>query len=94
MSKYYIYMMSNKKNGVIYTGITNDLKRRISEHKEGLSPGFTRKYHAKSLVYFEDFDSNSQAIEREKQLKNWKRQWKIDLIEENNPEWDDLFVGL
>lgn len=89
---YYVYIMANTKDGVLYIGMTNDLARRVEEHKAGATPGFTQKYYVRNLVYVEQFDSRSQAIDREKQLKNWKRQWKIELIEKDNPEWHDLEV--
>lgn len=85
--------MASKKNGVLYIGVTNDLKRRVFEHKE-LSHGFTQKYFIRRLVYFEETNSITAAIQREKQLKKWKRAWKIELFEKENPEWSDLFDDL
>jgi putative endonuclease len=82
--------MASKKNGTLYVGVTNDLARRVHEHKNGLVPGFTKKYGVKILVYYETTESIDSAIQREKQLKTWKRLWKIDLIESMNPEWNDL----
>ena len=86
----YVYILANKNNGTLYIGVTNDLQRRIAEHKSGLIPGFTRKYDVKMLVWYEEFQGITEAIEREKQLKNWHRAWKIALIERTNPEWRDL----
>jgi len=86
--------MANKKNGVLYVGVTNNLLRRIYEHKNGLVEGFTKKYNVKMLVYFEVHNDIHQAITREKRLKGWNRQWKINLIEQDNPEWKDLYNDL
>ena len=86
----YTYMMANANNNVLYTGVTNDLARRIVEHAEGCGSIFTRKYNCHKLVYFETFPDIEQAIAREKQLKNWKREWKNQLVESINPEWRDL----
>lgn len=88
--QYYIYILSNKKNGTLYIGVTNDLERRMFEHKNKLIKGFTKKYGLNKLVYFEIHQFIDDAIKREKQLKNWNRQWKIDLIEDNNKQWIDL----
>ena len=82
--------MANSKNGTIYVGVTGDIRRRIDEHKTGIFKGFTSKYELKRLVYFEETESIDAAIAREKQLKNWKRDWKLDLIEKVNPNWTDL----
>ena len=82
--------MTNMANTTLYVGVTNDLIRRVAEHKAKIHKGFTEKYHCTKLVYFEQTDSVTDAIEREKQLKNFKRQWKNELIEEMNPEWRDL----
>ncbi|MBC8507872.1 MAG: GIY-YIG nuclease family protein [Anaerolineales bacterium] len=89
MKNYYVYIMTNH-SGTLYTGVTNDLLRRIFEHKKGLVPGFTKKYKIKQLLYFEETNDVAIAIEREKQIKGWLRQKKIDLIESINPEWEDL----
>ncbi len=89
-----VYILASGKNGVLYTGITNNLIRRISEHKEGLIPGFTKKYKVYFLVYYETYDYGLTAIKREKQLKKWKRKWKIYLIEKDNPNWKDLYWDL
>jgi putative endonuclease len=90
-NQYYVYILASKKDGVLYIGVTNDLIRRVSEHKEGLNEGFTKKYFVKKLVWYDSTDDISAAIEKEKQMKKWKRQWKINLIEEENPNWDDLY---
>lgn len=87
---YYVYMMSNKKCGTLYTGITNDLVRRIVEHKCGLNGGFTKKYRLNKLVYYETTKYVLNGIKREKQIKGWIREKKIQLIESMNPEWRDL----
>jgi len=88
--QYYVYILSNKKNGTLYVGMTNDLERRMFEHKHKLIEGFTKKYNLNRLIYFEQFQYVNDAIKREKQLKNWNRQWKIDLIEKDNQDWKDL----
>lgn len=90
MKNYYIYILASKKNGTLYIGMTNDLVRRIFEHKSGSIEGFTKKYSVDKLVYFESTTDVNDAIAREKRLKKWKRQWKIDLIEKSNPDWRDL----
>lgn len=91
MKNYYIYIMASKKGGVLYIGVTSDLIRRAFEHRNGLIDGFTKKYFTKKLVYYEQTSDINSAITREKQLKKWKRDWKIELIEKNNPEWKDLY---
>ncbi|KKS39668.1 MAG: Endonuclease [Candidatus Kuenenbacteria bacterium GW2011_GWA2_42_15] len=87
---YYVYILASSKNGTLYIGITNDLIRRLYEHKNNLVKGFTSKYKVHNLVYFEETDDIAEAIRREKQLKGWNRKWKIALIEKDNPNWDDL----
>ena len=87
---YYVYIMTNKTNRVLYIGVTNDLKRRVYEHKEKVIDGFTKKYNVNKLVYFESTTDVNVAIEREKQLKKWARIKKIYLIELENPNWKDL----
>ena len=87
----YVYILSNKPHGIIYIGVTNDLIRRVYEHKQKICQGFTSRYNVSQLVYFEVFEDERNAIEREKQLKHWKRTWKTKLIEENNPDWIDLY---
>ena len=92
MSKtYFVYILASKRNGTLYIGVTNDLIRRVWEHREGLVPGFTKKYAVKILVYFEEFGDIRMAIQRETSLKRWNRKWKLDLIETTNPEWVDLY---
>jgi len=92
--QFYVYLLASRKNGTLYCGITNDLIRRCYEHQQGLAEGFTKKYEIKILVWFEIHDTAVAAITREKQIKEWKRVWKIELIETTNPEWDDLYPGL
>ena len=94
MKNYYIYILASRKNGTLYIGVTNDLVRRVSEHKKGEVKGFTQKYHVNDLVYFERYSMINDAIRREKQLKKWNRSWKIVLIEKENPGWRDLYEGL
>jgi putative endonuclease len=90
MKTYYVYILASQKNGTLYIGVTNNLERRIYEHKNHLAPGFTGKYHVTKLVWFEQTSSVEAVIQKEKQLKKWNRSWKIRLIEENNPNWNDL----
>lgn len=90
MNTYYIYILVSKRNGTLYIGMTNDLMRRVYEHKSGMIAGFTKKYSINNLVYFESTTDVNEAILREKRLKKWKRQWKIELIEKSNPDWQDL----
>ena len=92
MKTYYVYILANKRNETLYIGITNDLAKRISEHKSGMMEGFTKKYSIDKLVYYESTTDVNEAITREKRLKKWKRQWKIDLIENSNQDWQDLSV--
>ena len=87
---YYVYITTNKNNTVLYTGVTNNLERRMHEHKTKANRGFTSKYNVYKLVYFEHFTDINQAIAREKQLKKWRRAWKEALINEMNPDWNDL----
>lgn len=89
MRKYYVYILTNKAR-TLYTGITNDLERRVFEHKNKLVPGFTTKYHITKLIWFDEFDDVLQAIEGEKKIKGWRRSKKVELIEKDNPEWKDL----
>ena len=88
---YWIYILASRPGGTLYIGITNDLVRRVYEHREGLVPGFTKRYGIKMLVYYEQHDAPSAAIQREKNIKHWSREWKIDLIVSMNPEWRDLY---
>ena len=94
MKTYYVYILANKKNGTIYTGVTNDLLRRVEEHKADVREGFTSRYGVHTLVHYESTDDITVAITREKQIKNWNRQWKIDLIEKENYNWKDLYNSL
>ncbi len=87
---YYIYILTNKENKVLYIGVTNNLVRRMQEHKLKVIKGFTQKYNLNKLVFFEVTNDVETALNREKQLKNWHRQWKINLIEKDNKEWKDL----
>lgn len=91
MNQYYTYILTNKYNNVFYTGVTNNLVKRIYEHKNKLQEGFTKKYNLTKLVYYEIHQDIKEAIIREKQIKNWHRNWKINLIIENNPELRDLY---
>lgn len=88
---YFIYIITNFTNTTFYIGVTNNLERRMLEHKQELLDGFSKKYKLKKLVYFEEFNNIQEALIREKQLKNWKRAWKIDLINKINPTYKDLF---
>lgn len=94
MKTYYVYIMASQKHGTLYIGVTNDLKKRVYEHKNDLIDGFTKKYQVHSLVYCEATDDVNAAIIREKQLKRWKRKWKIELIEKENPDWRDRYEDL
>jgi putative endonuclease len=89
-----VYMMTNKRYGTLYTGVTSALVQRVSQHREGATPGFTKTHGLKRLVWFERHDDMLWAIHREKLLKKYPRQWKINLIERDNPHWDDLFEEL
>ena len=91
---YYVYIMASRRNGTLYIGVTNDLIRRVYEHKNNLVEGFTDKYRVHKLVYWEQLEDIESAIGREKQLKHWKRQWKLTLIEEHNAGWHDLYEQL
>jgi putative endonuclease len=92
--QYYVYLLASKLGGTLYIGVTNDLVRRVYEHKEGSVEGFTKKYGLSRLVYFEAHSDVEQAILREKQIKKWNRAWKVRLIEEKNPNWDDLYHSI
>lgn len=94
MAKYYVYILASQKRGTLYIGITRDIARRTYEHKEGLNKGFTNKYNVKRLVYVEEYDDVGFAIQREKNLKHWKRDWKIELIEKHNADWKDWYEVL
>ena len=88
---YYVYILASKRNGTLYIGVTGDLIKRIYEHKEKRVEGFSKKYGIDKLVYYEQTQEVQSALEREKQLKAWKRQWKLELIEKQNPQWNDLY---
>ena len=90
----YVYMMASKRNGTLYIGVTSDLSKRAWEHREGVADGFTKRYGCKSLVWFEVHDDLQEARQREVRLKKWNRSWKLRLIEEQNPEWRDLYETL
>ena len=94
MEEYWAYIVGNIDNTVLYIGVTNDIKRRIAEHKEGLGSQFTSKYNVNRLLYYDGFQTAEQAIYREKQLKKWHREWKQNLIRKFNPELRDLFEGI
>jgi putative endonuclease len=87
---FYVYILASKRNGTLYIGVTNDLERRLYEHKNNLVEGFTSRYNVHQLVYYEDVNDIQAALQREKQLKRWTRKWKTELIERANPEWLDL----
>lgn len=91
--QFWVYIMTNKGNNVFYVGFTNDLKRRVFEHKNKINPGFTAMYKCNKLIYFEEHNQAEQGIQREKLLKKWKREWKKELISGMNPEWNDLSEG-
>jgi putative endonuclease len=90
----FVYILASRKYGTLYVGITNDLIRRIYEHREKITGGFTARYGVDRLVWFEYHDDPAAAIEREKEIKKWRRDWKIRVIEESNPEWRDLYPGI
>lgn len=91
MNRYFVYILASQRNGTLYIGVTNDIVRRVYEHKNDLIKGFTAKYKIHHLVYVEECEDVNVAIAREKQLKKWQRDWKLKLIEETNPEWNDLY---
>ncbi len=88
---FYVYILASERNGTLYIGVTNDLVRRVSEHREEVVDGFTKQYSVKNLVHFEVFDDPRSAITREKQMKKWRRAWKLRLIEKENPKWRDRY---
>ena len=95
MEKYFaVYILASQRNGTLYTGITSNLIKRVWEHREGLADGFTKEHGVKTLVWYEVGEDPVAAIAREKQIKAWKRGWKLRLIEEKNPEWRDLFSDI
>ena len=91
---YYVYILASKRNGTLYIGVTNDLVKRIYEHKNDLIEGFTKKYQVHNLIYFEPYEDINEAIIKEKQMKEWKRYWKIKTINKVNPEWKDLYSSI
>ncbi|MDA5193361.1 GIY-YIG nuclease family protein [Govanella unica] len=91
---YWVYILASRPNGTLYVGVTRDLVRRCYEHREGLVEGFTRQHGVKQLVYFEAHDDVRIALQREKNIKHWSRQWKIELIRSGNPEWCDLYESI
>ena len=93
MPKGFVYILASKRNGTLYIGVTSDLPRRMEEHRESRSPSFVRRYDVNRLVYFEEYPLYADAIRRETNLKRWKRDWKLALIEQHNPDWDDLLKG-
>ncbi len=90
----YVYILANRKNGALYTGVTSELSARVYQHKEGTASKHTTKYGIDKLVWYGDFEDIRDAIDREHQIKKWRRAWKIKLIEENNPNWQDLYFDL
>jgi putative endonuclease len=88
---YWVYILASKPGGTLYVGVTNNLLRRVYEHREGLVESFTKRYQVKMLVYFEAHETISGALQREKNIKHWSREWKIDLIVASNPGWRDLY---
>lgn len=92
-NSYWVYMMTNKRRTTVYTGVTNSIRRRVSEHRLGVGSDFTDRYNLQHLVYYELFTDVNQAIAHEKRIKRWKRAWKDELIMRDNPEWTDLAAG-
>ena len=94
MKTFFVYMLAGRKKGTLYVGVTSELDRRVREHKQKLTPGFTSRYRVDKLVWYQDYPTADEAIDREKALKKWRRAWKIRLITEMNPEWRDLDATL
>jgi putative endonuclease len=94
MKQYFVYILASKRNSTLYIGITSNLLKRVYEHKNNLIEGFTKKYNVHDLVYYETYNYVHDAITREKNIKKWRRQWKIELIEKSNPKWEDLYCSL
>jgi putative endonuclease len=92
--EYYIYILASKRNGTLYVGVTNNILRRVYEHKNDLLDGFTKEHTVHTLVYYEAYKNINDAIAREKQMKKWVRKWKVELIEKTNPQWKDLYEEL
>ena len=91
---FWVYVLANRPGGTLYVGMTNDLIRRVYEHREGLIAGFTRRYGVKMLVYYERHETALAAIQREKNIKHWSRAWKLDLVNSSNPQWRDLYKDI
>jgi putative endonuclease len=91
---YYVYLLSSGKHGTLYLGMTRDLVQRVYQHKTKATPGFTSRYGVTRLVWFEIYDDPTSAITREKEIKKWRRDWKVSLIEQENPDWDDLYNSI
>jgi putative endonuclease len=91
MADYWVYILTNKPRGTLYTGVSNDLVRRTHQHREGLVEGFAKRYRLEMLVHFERYDAPHLAIQREKNIKHWPRLWKLQLVETTNPQWRDLY---
>ena len=94
MRTYWVYMLCSKRNGTLYIGVTNDLSRRIFEHRNKLVPGFTSRYDVTRLVWYESYENVNEALQREKSMKRWMRAWKLEAIEKMNPDWRDLYEDL
>lgn len=94
MKQFYVYILCSKRNGTLYTGVTSDLIKRVYQHKNDLADGFTKQYGVHRLAWYEVHASSEAAIIREKQIKKWNRQWKLNLIEQLNPEWRDLYLDI
>ena len=92
--QFYVYILASKRNGTLYTGVTSNLIQRVWQHKHYVIQGFTRKYNVKTLVYYEVHENAESALTREKKIKRWRRSWKLDLIENSNPGWRDLYEGI
>ncbi len=92
--RFYVYILANKKYGTLYTGVTSDLSKRTWQHKNHAAPGFTNTYNLDKLVYYEIHEIAESAIRREKRLKSWQRQWKLELVDAFNPEWNDLYESI
>ena len=90
----YVYILASRKHGTLYTGVTSDLERRVWEHREDLTPGFTKKYGVKRLVWYCEYSDIRDAIDDEKRIKKWRRKWKLELVERMNPGWSDLYETL
>jgi len=94
MKRFYVYILCSKRNGTLYTGVTSDIIKRVYQHRNNLVDGFTNKYNIHRLVWYEIHETAEAAIIREKRIKKWKRAWKLQLIEQHNPEWNDLYESI